>query len=146
MMSGHFHRLIMMNVTRLHFDQSEKQLIAGHRTTRNHCLLALPKWQQAPAWMPKCCGPELSWVQSVLKPLTATSVPDFTATSSSSSTFNISDFISASTTYTSPISPATMPKCLSTCCKKVYNPTSTDNFNSSCLIPVIFGIVITDWV
>jgi len=30
--------------------------------------------------------------------------------------------------------------------KKVYHPTSSDNFNSICPIPVIFfGTVITEW-
>jgi len=30
--------------------------------------------------------------------------------------------------------------------KKVYHPTTKDNFNSSCLIPVIFSTNITEWI
>jgi len=30
------------------------------------------------------------------------------------------------------------------CCKKVCHPTFNNNFDSSCLIPVIFGKVITE--
>ena len=30
------------------------------------------------------------------------------------------------------------------CCKKVYHPNFDDNFNSSCMIPIIFGTLITE--
>jgi len=32
------------------------------------------------------------------------------------------------------------------CLKKVYHTTTNDNFNRSCLIPVIFGTYITEWI
>jgi len=42
--------------------------------------------------------------------------------------------------------PIGLPSASTLCCKKyiAYHPTSTDNFNSSSRIPVIFGAVITE--